>query len=66
MVLSNLGEDGENLCHAFVTHRRNETSACACAMRLLRDRSTLSRCCTQRDDMRHPQSDSRVSNPTDN
>jgi hypothetical protein len=49
-VLSNLGEDGEALCQAFTSVRRNETSACACAMRLLRDRSSLSRSRTQMHD----------------
>ena len=42
-ILTNLGEDGEALCQAFTSVGRNETSACACAMRLLRDRSSLNR-----------------------
>ena len=40
-ILMSLGEDGEALCMAFASLNRNETSACACAMRLLRDRRDL-------------------------
>ena len=41
-LLLTLGDDGEALCRAFSGIGRDETSAFACAMRLLRDRPTLS------------------------